>query len=152
MQIRFAKEEDEDQVLNLLDELIAETNKKNPNQNKSGGDNRVRGNFFEEELEREDIKIFVAEDKRKLIAMAEFFIVPILRRGYYHGVIETFVVSEKERGKGVGGTLIEEIFKFAKNQNIKVVKLTSGLQLTDAHQFYEKHGGKFAERMYRFEL
>lgn len=155
MTIRFAEPNDKDQVLQLLDELVAEVNKRRVatgNAPKIESDQIARGRLYEEEILRDDVKIFVAEEDNKLIGMAEFFIVPNLRRGYYRGEIESFVVTEKIRGKGIGTKLLNAIFNFCKENNIKIIKLTSGLELVDAHKFYEHHGGKYTERMYRFEL
>ena len=155
MVIRFALAKDKDQVLQLLDELVVEVNKRKiavGNAPKNKSDQKARVRMYDEEILRDDVKIFVAEEDNNLIGMAEFFIVPNLRRGYYRGEIESFVVTEKIRGKGIGTKLLNAIFDFCKKNNIKVIKLTSGLELFDAHKFYEHHGGKFTERMYRFEL
>ncbi len=151
MKIRFAKPKDKESILALLDELILEANKKTGSSKHHEG-NEKRYTLYENALKRDDIKIFVAEDNSKLVGVAELFIVPILRRGYHQVVVESFVITEKLRGKGIGSALFKKIKEFCQQNNIKIIKLTSSLELTEAHKFYEKHGGKFTEKMFRFEI
>ena len=153
MKIRFAKQKDKKDVLRLLDELIACANKYyREEKRKYKAENEVRGTIYNEAIKRGDIKIFVVEENGKLIGMAELFIVPILRRGYHQGVVETFVITETLRGRGIGSKLFQTIKDYCKRNNIKVIKLTSSIELTDSHRFYEKHGGKFTEKLFRFDL
>lgn len=152
MLIRFANKTDQNQILDLLDQLLEHGSRLRGVLYQKPANNDARSLLFEKELKRKDIKIFVAEENEKLIGVSEFFTVPILRRGYYQGVIETLVVSEKFRGKGVGSALLAQIFDFCKKQKIKVVKLTSALELSEAHEFYQKHGGINTEKMFRFDL
>ena len=60
--------------------------------------------------------------------------------------------EEKARGKGIGTALINAIKDYCKKKRIKVIKLTSGLELTRAHKFYMKNGGVFTEKLFRFNL
>lgn len=151
MIIRFAQLKDKKQVLKLLDELIFEVNKKMGSSKHHTG-NEKRSALYEKLLKRDDVKIFVVEENNKLIGVAELFIVPILRRGYSQAVLESFVITQNIRGKGIGSALMEKIISFCRENNISVIKLTSGIELTDAHRFYEKHGGKFTEKLFRFNL
>ncbi len=151
MIVRFAAKKDKKQVLDLLDELVNEF-KKRSGLSPIPQDNKKRTKIYDEELKRNDIKIFVVQDNNRLVGVAELFIIPVLRRGYYQGVIESFIITGKSRGKGIGSLLLNKIFEYCKSNKLKVIKLTSSLELVDAHEFYEKHGGKFTEKMYRFDL
>ncbi len=152
MEIRLATIKDCKQVISLLDELMLEACRLNKQTPISHTENGVREKFYQEEIQRKDIKIFVAEENKKVVGMAELFIVPILRRGYYQGVIETFVVTENLRGEGIGSKLIQAVFKYCKEKKITVLKLTSDINMKDAHNFYKKHGGKYTEKLFRFKL
>lgn len=152
MTIRLAKVEDREEVFSLLDQLIAEVNRTSGKPPKTHAGTEARSEIFNNILQREDILIFVAEENGKLIAMTELFIVPVIRRGYYQGILESFVVTKDLRGKGIGSQLLKEVMKYCKEKKIKVIKLTSGNDLIDAHKFYEKHGAKFTEKMFRFDL
>ncbi len=151
MNIRLAEQEDKENVLAILDELIAEVNKKMGSSKKHRG-NEKRYAMYDEVIKRDDIKIFIAEENNTVVGLGELHIVPILRRGYHQGVIENFVVAESMRGKGIGSALIQEIINYCKKNNISVIKVNSGIELAEAHAFYEKHGGKFTEKLFRFEI
>ena len=152
MKIRLANLDDRDSVLLLLDELIAEVNKRSGKPAKLHDGQIKREKIFEELINKQDVKIFVAEEESRLVGIADLFIVPIMRRGYYQGHIEDFIVAEKARGKGVGTKIMNAIKEYCKENNINVIKLTSGFELEDAHKFYEKHGGMHTEKMFRFNL
>lgn len=151
MKIRFAQPEDKEQVIKLLDELLEVANKKTGVSKEHKGDEK-RFELYENASKRDDIKIFVVEEKGKLIGVAELYIVPVMRRGAFRGVIESFVVTKSMRGKGIGSALIKEIISYCKKNGFSKIHLTSALQLIDAHRFYERHGAKFTEKMFRFDL
>lgn len=151
MEIRMAKLNDEKEVLSLLDELIACVNKLSKYPPKFSESDEVRGKIFQDLLKRDDVKTFVVEDGGKVVAMADVFILPVMRRGANHAHVEDFVVSQNLRGKGIGTKLMEYIKDYCWKNNIKIIKLASGLEIEDAHKFYEKNGGKFTEKMFRFE-
>lgn len=153
MNVRFAEARDVNEVLGLLDELIKEVNLKRGQRAPKGIEGQeARREIFSKLLEREDVKIFVAEDNGHLVGVCDLFILPIMRRGNYHGHIEDLVISKNVRGKGIGSMLLNAVKDYCKQQNINVIKLTSGLELVSAHKFYEKNGGKFEEKMFRFDL
>lgn len=151
MKIRMAESSDEKSILSLLDELIACVNKKSKFPPRFAESDEVRSKIFQNLLKRNDVKIFVVEENEKVVAMADVFILPIMRRGANHAHIEDFVVADVMRGKGIGTKLMEYIKDYCLKNNIKVIKLASGLELENAHRFYEKNGGKFTEKMFRFE-
>ncbi len=143
MTIRFAKTTDKEQVLALLDELSAYINQEVPKR-----ENLV----FDEALKNDCAKIFVAEDKGKLLGVATFYLVPMIRRNGTRGHIEEFIVTKDARGKGIGTKIMERIKEYCKENNIVCFKLLSGCKLTGAHNFYEKHGGEINQKAYNFEL
>lgn len=153
MKIRFATIQDQDSVLGLLDQLLQEI------QRESGGivpakttGQAERQRIYQELLNKKDVRIFLAEEGSVILGMADIFILPIMRRGYSQAHVEDLVVSEEARGKGVGTALMDAIKKYCRENDIKVIKLTSGTELIRAHNFYEKNGGKTSEKMFRFDL
>lgn len=152
MQIRPAKPADKNAILDLLDELLETTYKSGQKQKNSVKDFTIHGELFDQLLQRKDVRIFVIEDDNKIIGVADLFILPIMRRGYYQGHIEDFVITKDMRGKGIGTQLFTAIKEYCVKNNIKVIKLTSHNYLKEAHMFYEKQGGKSPERMFRFDL
>lgn len=152
MNIRIATQVDKSKVLSLLNELGEEVNRLQGFSPHNAEAKEVGGPIFDEVIKRKDIMIFVAEEQGELCGLASFYLLPNIRHGWQRGHIEDFVVSEKVRGKGVGSLIMESVKKYCKENNIKVLKLDSGVDLTNAHKFYEKNGGKFTEKMFRFDI
>lgn len=152
MNIRLAKIGDRDAILSLLNELINEVNKKSRKPPGFTDKQNKRRKIYQELIKRDDVKIFVAEENSCLIGVADLFIMPIMRRGYCRGHLEDLVVTKEMRGKGIGTALINSIKEYCKNNDIKVIKLTSGLELNGAHKFYKKNGGVSTEKMFRFDI
>lgn len=50
------------------------------------------------------------------------------------------VVDEKNQGQGIGAQLLNALEEKAKAREIKVIRLNSGVQKHEAHQFYEHQG------------
>ncbi|MDR7697551.1 GNAT family N-acetyltransferase [Lactococcus lactis] len=50
------------------------------------------------------------------------------------------VVDEKNQGQGIGAQLLNALEEKAKAREIKVIRLNSGVQRHEAHQFYEHQG------------
>ena len=50
------------------------------------------------------------------------------------------VVDEKNQGQGIGVQLLNALEEKAKAREIKVIRLNSGVQRHEAHQFYEHQG------------
>ena len=152
MTIRFAKKEDKKQVLQLLDELLTDIScvlgTKPTHQPVVKAGNEI----FDDVLKRNDFKIFVAEDNKKILGIATVFLYPVVRRGHYRAQIEELIVNKSSRGKGVGSKLLQAVLLYCKKQGIPTMRLNSGLKLKNAHRFYEKHGGKVTEKMFRFDI
>lgn len=145
MNIRLATIADKEPILQLLDEMSVMFHA-------SDVPSQIGGPVFEEIIEREDTKIFVAEDKGKLIGLATLYMLPNIRHGWHRGHIEDFFVTEKYRGKGIGTQLFAAIKVFCHKQGLRVIKLDSEKNLVAAHAFYEKNGGRYTENMFRFDI
>lgn len=152
MKIRLAKLQDEKQVLKLLVELGEEINEKYGHSPHNTEVLKLGGPKFKEIIKRKEMMIFVAEEKKQIIGLMSFYILPNMRHGYDRGHIEDVVVSKKKRGQGAGTKLMNAVKKYCRANKIKVIKLDSGRKLTTAHRFYKKLGGKFTEKMFRFDL
>lgn len=152
MNIRFATKNDKEQVLKLLDEIGKEINKKKGFSLHNAEAQKVGSPIFDEVISRKDTLIFIAVEGEKLLGLATFYLLPNIRHGWHRGHIEDIVVSELARNQGIGSQLLDAIKKYCKEKSIKVFKLDSGVDLVDAHKFYEKNGGKFTEKLFRFDI
>lgn len=145
MHIRFATPSDKQQIFALFDEFSELFHA-------SDVPSRVGGAVYDEIMERDDTKIFIAEDDGKVVGLATLYIVPNIRHGWHRGHIEDFFTTASYRGKGVGSRIFSAIKEYCRKNNIKVIKLDSEKNLTSSHAFYEKNGGKYTENMFRFDL
>jgi GNAT superfamily N-acetyltransferase len=152
MKIRFATPYDKQQVLALLTQLGILINKKlrlhepkNENASIYGSEN------FDNIIHSDIIKIFVLEKINKIIGAASFFIFTNMIAGDKFAHIDDFIIEESERKKGYGKVLMDRILKYAKKYQINPVKLTSSLEFREAHKFYEKIGGKFTQKVIKFD-
>lgn len=59
--------------------------------------------------------------------------------GEYLRII-ALAVESSYQNRGVGTKLIEAAERYARSENVKSIALSSGLQRTNAHLFYEKRG------------
>ena len=147
---RLATVNDKLAVLGLLDELLSFIDETNHGTHTPV--QTVGSPLYETVMRDNSLQIFLAEDHGQAVGLMTFFVYPVIRRGHYRGQIEDVFVTKTMRGKGVGSKLLEAVKAYCHDYGISSVRLNSGLLLTEAHAFYEKNGGKFTERMYRFDI
>ena len=94
-----------------------------------------------EEIEKKNIKYFVAMDGEKIISSCYIAIIPNLsRNGKSIGFIENVITDEKYRRKGIGKNIMEMAIKYAKENNCYKIILQSNNKRKGAHKFYERIG------------
>jgi GNAT superfamily N-acetyltransferase len=152
--IREALLKDKLQVIGLYHEFIEYINtcQQKPNHPWTHEEVTKQEKIFDSILENPDYTLFVAESELGLLGLASVFLLPKIGRGSYYAHIEEFVITKKYRRQGVGTSLFNTIKTYCKNRGIQTIKLDSGLAFPEAHAFYEKNGGVFTEKMYRFDL
>lgn len=85
--------------------------------------------------------LMVAERNEQVIGTLQLTIIPGLSRaGAGRGLIEAVRVSDAARGAGLGTTLMEWAIEESRRRGCRLVQLTSDVQRTDAHRFYERLG------------
>jgi GNAT superfamily N-acetyltransferase len=145
MDIRQAIPADKEQVLTLFDEFSKLFHA-------TDVPSEVGGDIFDEVITRKDTKIFVADDNGKLVGLATLYLLPNIRHGWHRGHIEDFYVTPLYQKQGVGTQIFAAIKTYCKQNQIHVIKLDSEIHLLTAHKFYEKNGGTFTEKMFRFDI
>ena len=97
-------------------------------------------NRINEMLKRGNYQIFVACDGDKVvgyIGCVSYLAFELDNEGIK---IIALAVSKEYRRKGIGTQLLKTAEKWAKENNIEVILLNSGLPREDAHSFYESQG------------
>ena len=97
-------------------------------------------NRINEMLKRGNYQIFVACDGDKVvgyIGCVSYLAFELDNEGIK---IIALAVSKEYRRKGIGAELLKTAEQWAKENNIEVILLNSGLRREDAHAFYESQG------------
>ena len=129
--IRLAKSDDQQQCSELLDVLAKAT---------SDSNNIFDSNTFNQVISNERGSLVIAEENGKILGMASISFNLALRYNGEYCQLEELVVDQDARGKNIGGLLIEEALRLAKNRGCKEFGLYL-LESTKHNQsFYEKYG------------
>ena len=94
----------------------------------------------DEMMKRGNYQIFVAEDDNKVvgyIGCVNYLAFELENEGMK---IIALAVSKEYRRKGIGTQLLKTAEQWAKENNVEVVLLNSGLPREKAHTFYESQG------------
>ena len=81
-------------------------------------------------------RVFCLFDEGKIVSYAGFAECLNLYYGNHIWVYD-LVTDETKRGKGYGKLLLSCVERYARENMLECVALSSGLQRTDAHRFYE---------------
>lgn len=85
-------------------------------------------------------RLFAAIDGDAYVALAGIAI----RTNFYYGkflYVYDLITSESERSKGHGKLLLDHLEELARADGCQTIALSSGVQRTDAHRFYEARMG-----------
>lgn len=77
-------------------------------------------------------------DKKKLIGMGWIFPRQTMLRN--QAVIEDMIVDNNHRGKGYGKDIVLDLIKWAKNNGVEMIELTSNPKRIAANELYKKVG------------
>jgi GNAT superfamily N-acetyltransferase len=86
--------------------------------------------------------IYVAADGEKVTGWIHAFLAISVESGKYIE-IAGLVVSEKQRGLGIGKLLVEKVLEWSLEMNCPKIRVRCNTKRKEAHKFYEKLG--FAE-------
>ena len=129
--VRLAKLEDQQRCSELLNVLAKAT---------SDSHEIFDSETFEHLISNERGSLVVAEKSGKVLGMASISFNLALRYNGEYCQLEELVVDQDARGKNIGGLLIEETLRLAKNRGCKEAELYV-LDSTKHNQtFYEKYG------------
>jgi len=134
-EIRPAVPEDMGQVLELIHELAVF--EKEPDAVELSRDDLLRDGFGEQPR----FRCFVAEDGRKVLGMALCY----PRYSTWKGLVihlEDLIVTESARGRGIGGALLTEVIRHAREAGARRVSWEVLDWNDPAIDFYEARGAR----------
>lgn len=88
-------------------------------------------------MTKEGYRLFAVRDTGVIVSVAGLAVIT----SFYcdrHVWVYDLVTTSKARSKGYGRYLMEFIEDFARQENCKLVALSSGLERIDAHRFYQE--------------
>jgi GNAT superfamily N-acetyltransferase len=89
---------------------------------------------------QEGYRLFALRDAGIEVALAGVGVGTNLYFGRYMWVFD-LITSDRVRSRGYGRALLEHVERVARDEGCEMVALSSGVQRTDAHRFYEQHMG-----------
>ncbi|WP_339229226.1 GNAT family N-acetyltransferase [Oceanobacillus sp. FSL K6-2867] len=92
--------------------------------------------LVKEAREKDSYRIFALYDQGEIAAVVGFKPMITLYYGRFVWVCD-LVTSQRKRSKGYGEKLLSYVHEWAKSNKYECVALSSGLQRSDAHRFYE---------------
>ncbi len=96
---------------------------------------------FDEIMADKNNFLMVIELEKEVIGTCHLTIMPSLTlQGSKRMNIEAVRVDEKFSGQGIGSWMMQKAIEFAKNNEVKIVQLTTNKKRLDAHRFYERLG------------
>ncbi|MGD8707459.1 MAG: GNAT family N-acetyltransferase [Nitrosopumilaceae archaeon] len=131
--IRDASEEDIPQILKLLYEL----GRPEPVDEK---EIKVFKNKINDYFSDPSKLIIVAEKESKILGLVSVILLQRLNHAKFEMYIPELVVTEEHRYYGIGKKLITYCIELAKKKNCYRIRLESGNQRTESHQFYKSLG------------
>jgi len=132
--IRPAKNNDIPLVLGLLYELGRPKPEKD-------SDLDLFRNLVKKQISDSDKTILIAEKNNvNVIGMVSIIFLPRLNQIRCEMYIPELIVTKKYRNQRVGTGLINACISLAKQKECQKIRLESGIQRIEAHQFYKKMG------------
>ncbi len=96
--------------------------------------------------------VLVAEEEGRLLGVLTLHIMPVLHRPTPVGRLTALVVTERERGRGVGRALVETAERMVNQRGCSLLEVTSNLRLQEAHHFYRHLGYEETSLRFKKEL
>lgn len=84
--------------------------------------------------------ILVARSKERIVGMVCLLYTVSTALGARVALLEDMIIAPQDRGKNIGGELIEFALKFARAKGCVRITLLTDQDNVGAHRFYEKHG------------
>jgi len=94
-------------------------------------------------------EVLVAVRSGKVVGLLTVHVTPVLHRPTPVGRLTALVVTEHERGNGVGRALVASAEQMLLARGCELVEVTSDFRLVDAHSFYKCLG--YESTSFRFK-
>ncbi len=121
----------------LLLEILYDLDRPRP---KDDNDLDIFEKKIKQYLSDPDKTILLAEYNNKVVAMVSIIFLSRLNRQMFEMYIPELIVGKEYRKKGIGKSLVESCIELGKKKKCYRMRLESGNQRKEAHEFYKKIG------------
>ena len=136
--VRAATEADLPRLLELLDQIDGSMYPR-----RDDADEATRLSNFQEITADPRQHLLVAETEGRIAGTVHLIVIPHVSRSCKpSGLLESMVVDEAYRRKGVGAALLREAGRLAREAGCYKLALSSNLARRGAHRFYSRLGWK----------
>jgi GNAT superfamily N-acetyltransferase len=136
--VRAATQADLPRLLELLDQMDDSMYPR-----REGADEATRLSVFQEIAADPRQHLLVAETEGRIVGTVHLIVIPHFSRSCKpSGLLESMVVDEAYRRKGVGAALLREVQRLAHEADCYKLALSSNLARRGAHRFYSRLGWK----------
>ena len=111
----------------------------------------VKNSVAQMKKEKKHINFFVAEQNKKVVACAVYFIVYYTWAGKSLYLDDLFV-KEKYRGGGIGTQLLNKVFEVAAKENCNRLSWQVEEKNKLAQNFYKKLGARFGDKWFNCDF
>ncbi|QSW87162.1 GNAT family N-acetyltransferase [Flavobacterium endoglycinae] len=103
-------------------------------------DFEVFSEIFNSNISKPNNVYLIAEDENESLGFITFHIQNLLHHCGLVGEIQEFFIDKNHRGKGVGRKLVDEILKYAQENNLKSIEVTTNKKRIENVAIYENLG------------
>ena len=93
-------------------------------------------------LKSPDYKLLLAELNGEIVGFIDQWIIHDFTHGGKVSFIQNLYVTSKDRAKGIGSRLLQEIIKDAKGKEVREIHVVTGFENEPAINLYKRHGLK----------
>jgi len=139
VKIRLARPED---ALKLIRLLIPEFEQRSDEQLRQVTYFRQWKLVFDQMTQSPALRVFLAERDGELLGVTTAYLLPRLELAGLYSILEDVFVKERERAKGIGTLIFQEVLSFLRKENVHHVTLGVARDNLMAQRFYEGLGFK----------
>ena len=99
-----------------------------------------RMEILREALKNPSYELLVAEVEGETVGFIDYWVIHDFAHGAKLGYIQNLYVTSKHRRRGVGGRLLEEIIRRARDKGVLEIHVVTEFENKAAINLYRKHG------------
>lgn len=104
--------------------------------------------LFDQNLQNKSCHYIIAEEGNKIVGFISLHIQQLLHHCGAVGEVQEFYIDKDYRGKGIGKLLMNEVKRYAADNQVKSLEVTSNKKRAENVQVYESLGFKLTHNKF----